>query len=74
VSLYIFAALLLAQAGADAPADTPQQQVTPAAKGSGEELICKRKIVRGEGLLTNVKTRKVCKTRDEWDEARTKGS
>jgi hypothetical protein len=75
VSLHIFAALLLAQAGGDAPpADTAQQQAQPAEKGAGEELICKRKIVRGEGLLTNVKTRKVCKTRDEWDEARAKGS
>lgn len=73
MSLYLFAALLLAQTG-DAPADSPQQQAQPSEKGAGDELICKRKIVRGEGLLTNVKTRKVCKTRDEWDEAKPRGS
>ncbi|TMJ18144.1 MAG: hypothetical protein E6G94_00625 [Alphaproteobacteria bacterium] len=72
MSLYLFAALLLAQTG-DAPADTPQQQAKPAQPGSGDEVICKKKIVRGEGLLTNVKTRKVCKTRDEWDEGKPRG-
>lgn len=71
MSLYLFAALLLAQTG-DSPADTPQQQAKAPQPGSGEEVICKKKIVRGEGLLTNVKTRKICKTRDEWDDAKAK--
>lgn len=72
--LELAAALLItfqaAPAEEAAPAEDAAAEPAATEKAPKEELICRRRVVAGEGLITATRTRKICKTKAEWDAAR----
>ena len=63
------------QAAPDEPAPAAQQQATTQtaaesepAESPEEEVICRRKLVEGQGFGQRNIARKICKTRAEWSQ------
>lgn len=54
------------QAPTDAPGVAPAAQPAAPAKGSAQEVVCKR--IAGTGSRLGNRARKVCATREAWDD------